>query len=228
MSTIAAITLDLDDTLWPIMPTIHRAEHAVLDWIADHCPKAAVDRQEMERLRQQVAQDQPELAHDFSLMRTAALRAALLPVGYGEAQVEQAFEVFFSARQQVDLFDDAEPALRELTVRYRLAAISNGNAQLDRIGIDHYFEHAVNARQVGRAKPHPAIFETAVQALALSPAQIVHVGDHPHEDIDGAKNAGFKTIWLNRDGNGEHPRADATIGSLSELPVTLQRLQGGT
>ncbi len=226
MTTIAAITFDLDDTLWPIEPTIRRAEQALHDWLCVNCPDLTVAQNEMAQLRQDVINRNPHLAHDFSALRKAALRDVLLPAGYGEPEVDAGFDVFFAARHEVSLFADALEALERLSGRFRLAAISNGNAQLDRVGLASYFEFAVHSRAIGQRKPHPAIFQAASQRLELEPAQILHVGDHPEEDIDGALAAGMHAVWLDRsDDATPHPRATATVNSLQQLEAVINTLK---
>jgi putative hydrolase of the HAD superfamily len=222
---IRAVSLDLDDTLWPVGPAIVEAERALDDWLRAHCPAvaAAWSTQALRELRERIWLDHPQHAHDFTTLRKLSLRAALTPHGYGEDHVEGAFEAFFAARNRVALYDDALPALARLSARWPVATLTNGNADVDRIGIGAHFVARVCARSVGAAKPEPAIFARAAEALGAAPAQIAHVGDDPELDVLGAQRFGMVGVWLNRGGAvWPHPgRPDIEIGSLAELEPAL-------
>lgn len=218
---IKAITLDLDDTLWPIAPVIERAEQALADWLSEHCPEvaAAWPIPEMRRLRERIGADHPALAHDFTRLRILSLTEAFAPFRPEPIWAERAFEVFYAERNRVELYPEAHASLASLAARYPLASLSNGNADLKRCGIDHHFAHAISPREVGAAKPDPRIFAAAAERLGVAPAAIVHVGDDAELDVLGAKAAGFRAVWINRNDQA-WPHAvvpDAIIRTLDEL-----------
>lgn len=224
---IRALTLDLDDTLWPIEPVVLRAEAELDAWLARHCPEvaAAWPIEAMRELRTRVHADNPELAHDFTALRKLSLAHVFEPFGHGEELVERAFEVFYAARNRVELYPDAGPALQRLAGRFPIASLSNGNADLHRIGLGEYFVATVTARTVGVGKPHPRIFERAVACLGLPAAQVAHVGDDPLLDVQGAQRAGLVAVWLNRSGAAwplQRP-PDIEIAELGALEPALER-----
>ncbi|HEY1393753.1 MAG TPA: HAD family hydrolase, partial [Methylibium sp.] len=146
--TIRALTLDLDDTLWPIWPAIERAEAVLHAWLAAHAP-ATAGRYGIAALRElcdAVGRSRGDWAHDLSALRRESLRLALADAGDDPALAEPAFECFFAERQKVDLFDDVLPALERLASRYPLLALSNGNADIARIGLARYFRGSLSAR----------------------------------------------------------------------------------
>jgi FMN hydrolase / 5-amino-6-(5-phospho-D-ribitylamino)uracil phosphatase len=200
--TIQALTLDLDDTLWPIWPTIARAEARLLEWLQVRAPltAAAHDPRSMRQLNAVVARERPDWAHDFSAVRRESIRRALLLSGEDPALAEPAFEVFFAERQRVELFDDVLPALDRLAARWPLVALSNGNADLQRVGLSHYFAAAVSAREFGMAKPAAPIFHAACARVSAAPAAVLHIGDDPAMDVDGALAAGLRAAWVQRPG----------------------------
>ncbi|HRD50347.1 MAG: HAD-IA family hydrolase [Candidatus Competibacter sp.] len=222
---IKAITFDLDDTLWDIWPVVVRAERLLHDWLAERYPRIA-DRftpLELRDLAVDVIAARPEIAHDRTRLRKEALRLAARWSGYAEFDVEGAFAVFFAARNAVELFEDVRPTLERLARRYPLASLSNGNADVRLIGLDDVFAFSLNAIDVGSAKPEPLMFEAARRRLGMRPAEIVHVGDDPDHDVRGGREAGFRTVWVNRI-HREWPggaRADAEIGNLAELEEVL-------
>lgn len=197
---IKAVTLDLDDTLWPIWPTIERAEAALHDWLAVHAPATAtvLDKAQLRALRNAIEVERPDLRHDLSAFRREAIRRALVMGGDDEALVEPAFEVFFAARQQVTLFDDALPALEWLAARYPVVALTNGNADVGRVGLGKFFVGAVSAKDFGVPKPDPRIFHEACRVAGHAPASVLHVGDDWALDVEGAVQAGMQTAFLNR------------------------------
>ena len=210
---IQAITLDLDDTLWPVWPTIRRAEQALVDWLDQHAPQAAAlarNTEAHQALRRQVNAQHPQQAHDLSFLRREAIRALLVQAGHDPNLAEAAFEVFFAERQRVDLFDDAMPALAFWSERWPVVAVSNGNADVHRVGIGAHFHASVSARDVGVAKPDARIFLAAARAAGVPPEAVLHVGDDAHLDAVGALAAGMQVAWVNRAGHA-WPHGDSPV-----------------
>lgn len=230
MQTVMALSLDLDDTLWPIWPIIERAEQCLQDFLLANAPKTAAQfpLPAMRHLREQVAQAHPELAHDFTAQRKISLQHAFRLSGESDALVEPAFEAFFAARNQVSLYEDCLPALTQLASMLPIIALTNGNADLQRTGIGHFFVGCISAKTVGSAKPDVPIFMATSQALGIAPENILHVGDDPWLDVQGAHNAGFQSAWINRT-HAQWPSdilpAQHTITTLSELTHLLARAQ---
>lgn len=199
--TIRAITLDLDDTLWPFAPIGARIERALDDWLRAHSPRTAerFPIPAMRALRDAVFAAHPALHHDVSLLRRMTLEHAFREAGEDPALAEPAYEVFFAARNQVDFYPDALDALARLSARLPLAALSNGNADLERIGVAHHFAFSLAAREHGAAKPEASIFHAACARLGCAPEEVLHVGDHAEMDVLGAARAGLRTAWVHRD-----------------------------
>lgn len=229
---IKAISLDLDDTLWPVWPVIERAEKVLTAWLSVHAPMTAAlfaSPNALQEIRQYmhevVLRNKPEMAHDLGAIRKESIRLALYRAGDDPMLAGAAYEAFFAERNRVEYYDDALPALKLLAARYPLVAISNGNAQLDLVGIAHYFQAAVSAKSVGIAKPDARIFHAAALALGVQPDEILHVGDDAALDVVGALNAGLSAVWLNRqDKLWPHESMQPTleITSLTELTALLQ------
>ncbi len=197
---IRAITLDLDDTLWPVAPVIERAERILHEWCVRNAPKFAhaLPPPEFALYRRSLARELPGMAHDFTALRHEALRRALRHYEEDPELADPAMDVFLAARNEVELYPDAQAALERLAGRYRLAVISNGNADVARIGIGQYFDAVINARGVGHAKPDPRIFAAACTELDVAAASVLHVGDDPDLDVRAAVAAGARSAWLNR------------------------------
>jgi hypothetical protein len=144
LNDVAAICLDLDDTLWPIGPVIARAETTLFEWLAGRYPRVTErhDIASMRRLRERVAEDHPHMRHDLAFLRREALVRHAVEAGYPESLADEGFDRFFTVRNEVEPFADVVPALDALRRGYRLMSLSNGNADLQRIGLAGYFEHA--------------------------------------------------------------------------------------
>ena len=197
-----AISLDLDDTLWPIWPVIERAEAALHAFLLERCPRTAsrYPIAAMRQLREEIAAAHPQFAHDFTRQRKLSLAHALRSAGDDEEHAEDAFIAFYAARNNIEFYPDALPALERLAARWPLAALTNGNADLKRIGIADRFQVFVAARDTGHAKPDAPIFHATCERLGLAPHEVLHVGDDPLLDVVGAQGAGLQACWLNRRG----------------------------
>jgi putative hydrolase of the HAD superfamily len=223
LSRIRAITLDLDDTLWPVWPTIARAEVALQTWFCTHAPATGAlcaDASVLREVRLQLNTDRPDLAHDLSALRLEAIRRVLHRAGDDVALAGPAFEVFFAERQRVEFFADALPALEQLSQRFPVVALSNGNADVHRVGIGAHFKASVSAKDFGVAKPDPCIFHAAAEAAGVDSAAVLHIGDDAHLDGVGALHAGMQLAWLNREAatwNHAPLRPHATVGDLLAL-----------
>ena len=217
-----ALSLDLDDTLWPIWPSIERAEKALDEFLKTNCPRTAQQFpiHRMRRLREQIALEHPQYAHDFTHQRRLSLLRALEHAGDDAAHAEPAFEAFYATRNQVEFYPDALEALARLAAKRPVAALTNGNADLRCIGIDAHFHCFVSAREHGHAKPDAPIFHATCERLGVAPGDVLHVGDDPILDIVGARRAGMRSCWINR----RHerwpaglPRPDLEFATLSGL-----------
>jgi len=225
--TVRAVAFDLDNTLWDVDPVLARAEEQWLQWLRDNCPRIPekLSLDDMRAARMQLAAREPHNAHDFTYLRIASLAEHARECGYDESIADHAFEIFIAARNQLDLFADVRPGLHRLRDRYALATLSNGNADLARIGMADLFSVSLNARGVGAAKPDRRCFERLVADLRLEPQQVIYVGDDPLLDVEAARTAGLATAWMNRTGQtwpaAVRP-ADLDVSDCIELAVQLK------
>lgn len=227
---IKCITFDLDDTLWAVDPVIEQANQTLYSWLQKNAELFVRSHQlsDFPRLRQQVLTRHPEITHSVTLIRLKLLEHGLREAGYPEAQVEalaaQAFEVFLEARNQVTLFEHARSMLQVLRGQgLRIGALSNGNADVNRVGLGDLFDFALNADGVGKEKPDPLMFEQMLASQQLRPEQVIHIGDNPQHDVEGARHVGLWTVWVDLHGrawNGGEP-ADATVGCLRDIPAAV-------
>lgn len=225
MATIKAVLFDLDDTLWPIVPVIKRAENLLYDWLKIHAPAVTerVTIESMRARRQQLMATDPIYQLDLRILRQTVLTEAFQEAGLDVSLVGQAMTVFSKARNEVTPFEDVLPTLERLQDRLILGSISNGVADLEAIGIAHFFQASIAAYRVGSAKPDPAIFHAACEALGIAPEDALYIGDDPLLDVEGAQKAGLRAAWINRADPEParslppHVRPDEIFANLYEL-----------
>jgi HAD superfamily hydrolase (TIGR01549 family) len=116
------------------------------------------------------------------------------------------------------LFDEVPAVLARLRSQgYRLGIISNWPAGLahfcDELGILGYLDCVIVSAEVGYEKPDPRIFQAASLRLLVPPPKILHVGDQPIDDVQGAQAAGFRPVLLAR---AQHP-PDMTVPVIRTL-----------
>lgn len=200
LDKVRAVAFDLDNTLWDVAPVLERAEARLYEWLRQHCPRipASVSVADMRAARELLAREEPHNAHDFTYLRVTALARHARECGYEEEVAQRAFEVFFAARNELDLFADVRPAFERMRPKYKLASFSNGNADLGRVGLAHFFALSLNARLIGVGKPDPRCFERLASDLNLAPDEVIYVGDDPVLDVEAARAVGMHTAWINR------------------------------
>ncbi len=182
---IQLLTFDLDNTLWETESVVIAAEQTLLDWLERHAPlfTQRLDRAARRQVRDAVLAANPELRHRVTALRIAILDQGLRTAGYTDAQANElalaGFEVFLEARHALTFFPHCEPLLEELSRHYQLATISNGNADVRRLGLDKYFKIIISADDVGISKPDAAPFNAALGQAGVEAQQALHIGDHP-------------------------------------------------
>ncbi|MGO2356332.1 MAG: HAD family hydrolase [Marinomonas foliarum] len=231
------ITFDLDNTLWDVSPVITRAEYAMESWFETRFP--GFSRQfpfsVREELKGQVILSNPEIAPNLTAIRLAIYKLALkqfgLPSEEADSVASAALAHFCEWRQKVDLYPHAVGVLESLSQEYSMAVITNGNADVFHpyVGLGQYFDFAVRADQLGVAKPSVDVFSMAAKQAGVDLTDIIHIGDHPVDDVFGASNAGARSVWFNRHGAQRWEdewgaRSHAEVHSLLELPTAIRSL----
>ncbi|RUO37872.1 hypothetical protein CWE15_10950 [Aliidiomarina taiwanensis] len=201
LEPIRILSFDLDDTLYANAPVMAHAEQYLVDYLADKAPALAdITVAQWRELRQQVAAENAELASDMSALRRATFVQELKRRGVAQVETlaDEAMAAFFVVRNQVDIEQDIHTLLGKLAEKYTLIAISNGNADIHRIGIGDYFTAAVRPGPGVRGKPFTDMFELAAEKIQLEhPRHMLHIGDHPVSDVQGALRFGAQALWYN-------------------------------
>ncbi|RUO18759.1 hypothetical protein CWE08_11050 [Aliidiomarina iranensis] len=218
-----AISFDLDDTLYDNKPVMIAAEQHVADFVLAKCPESAkLGVLGWRALRDKIAQQNPELASDMTALRLATLEHGLSKFGVEQpkALAEEAMAEFLIARNRVQIPDAVHQLLAALAARYPLVAVSNGNADIQRIGLGDYFQAAYQPGNGNRGKPFADLFVAASEGLKLNHAsELLHIGDHPVSDVQGALKFGSQALWYvpNKPMAGATWLPHARISQLSAL-----------
>ena len=180
-----------------------RAEEAQQQWLLQHRPGAveAFDHEALLEFKKSVWKRHPHLLHHVSQMRIQMLYELQIAAGYPEEEArsgaKQAFAVFLQERHKVELYEEALDVLEQLAQDYTLGALTNGNADIYKTDAAEYFDFAFLAEDIGASKPHPDMFAAALQQAGVAAENIIHVGDDPEHDIQGARDVGMHTVWMN-------------------------------
>ncbi len=150
-----------------------------------------------------------------------------------EVSQDEAWQIWRRIRKidyGLALFDDTIPALETCRqMGLTVGLISNMNQSGDELagsmGLLPYLDFSITSHEAGAEKPHPVIFERALERAGARPEHAVHVGDQLTSDVAGAANAGINPVLLDRDGNHRRYTAQPRIEELSELPELLERLR---
>jgi HAD superfamily hydrolase (TIGR01549 family) len=166
----------------------------------------------------------PELLHDDTIWHRFT-EEIFIGMGGPEGiasdcatEIEQGWEV----SENFELFEDALPVLDELrAAKLRIGLVSNGIRDLTEFVAHHRLDvdAAVGSRAHGRVKPHPTIFQAALELLGASPEESVMVGDSLEEDVHGAQALGMRAILIDRD--DRHPDIEERLTDLYGLPAAL-------
>ncbi|MDA0271883.1 MAG: HAD family hydrolase [Proteobacteria bacterium] len=226
---IRVIAFDLDDTLWNVHPVIRRAESILADWLEKEVPGYRYEPAKLKPIREMLLGEDPSLGHRLTAFRQQLIEASLmshLDEQSAATYAQGAMEIFLAARNEVEFFEGALETLRDVAQTFQLGAITNGNADIDRLGLNDCFDFAFSAEQVGAPKPAPDLFHAALTHTGCEPAQMVYVGDDPVKDIDAANKVGLHTIWMRSKDNpvkGE-TNPDQTIDDIRALPDAIRKL----
>lgn len=210
LTPVTVLSFDLDDTLYDNKPVIAAAEQAMLQALAQQVPKTTkLDSEFWWQQRLQLAKTNPAIRHDIGRWRLLGIQAGLVSLGLNQDAAADiaamAYEAFLAERTRISLTPEVIRLLSALAQRYKLIAITNGNACINKMGIGALFEFSLQAGPDGRMKPYADLFLAAANRLQVQPKQILHIGDSHRADVMGALNAGCQAAWL------DHHQTDIAV-----------------
>jgi HAD superfamily hydrolase (TIGR01549 family) len=166
----------------------------------------------------------PELLHDESIWHRFTEEIFVGMGGPEAVASECATEVEhgWGVSENFELYEDVLPVLDELRrAELRIAVVSNGIRDLTEFVAHHRLDvdAIVDSRSHGRVKPHPTIFQAALDSLRVPAVDAVMVGDSLEEDFEGARALGMRAILIDRE--ERHPDVDERLTDLYGLPAAL-------
>lgn len=228
---IKSISFDLDDTFWPLMPTILEAEKNSRNWIEKNYPgaMASLTREVSMLLRDELMKEDPTIINRLSELRQKIFLKAGLRSGYSREEstdlARKAFDIFFEGRNKVLFYDGVIETLELLKNNYSLGVITNGNADLEMIGIKDYFDYILTPLELNVHKPDRKMFEAAIEMTNLLPQEICHIGDHAINDVQASLDCGFRAVWFKE--NEGDPDLEIEVPKFSDwrkLPELLEKI----
>lgn len=213
LTEIKAISFDLDDTLYsnnPVMRVIGEKMIAYFSRlpILQKCMSdqhKLLDAQFWSHFRHQAILKQPDLAHDVVQVRLLSYQLGFMSLGLADdiaqQQAQAALDYFIELRSDFTVPDKSIKLLANLSEKYPLIAISNGNVDTKTLALSQYFQHIYHAGwqvdgRLLKQKPAGDMFTVACQQLDIKSSQLLHVGDCGRADIQGALRAGCQAAWL--------------------------------
>ena len=230
--TIKSISFDLDDTLWPLMPNIVEAEKTTNEWIKENFPGTAalLGKKDVIEIRDKLIKEDPNLMNQISDLRKLMFYELNIRAGYGkeesENMAEEAFKIYFKGRNAVTFYEGVIETLELLKNDYSLGVVTNGNADLQVIGIDNLFDYIFSAADLNAHKPDPVMFEAVINRTGLRAEEICHIGDHPINDVKASLDFGMTPIWFNYE-KASFPLEGIEVAEFSDwnsLPDLIKQL----
>jgi putative hydrolase of the HAD superfamily len=204
LKPIQAITFDLDDTLYENTSVIIKAQCSLNELMHNQYPITRhADKDFWIAQQKSIILANPLLKNDVSELRRLSLESGFIELGLSGEELNvatrQCFEHFYFQRSNFTLNRNAHSLLETLSKSLPLVAITNGNVDLQQIGIERYFSACFKASVKSPMKPDKTMFDAAQVHLNIPHENILHVGDNLPKDIYGALKAGYQTAWYAED-----------------------------
>lgn len=180
--------------------------------------------------------------HDQHVTWKIAERLNVVLRGLGRTLPQDVFDRVVADHQAMEieiepnLIEGCSEALADLSSRFPLAIVSDAIVTpgshlrdlLEKHGVKQYFKGFAFSDEVGRSKPHRAMFASAAEQLGVEIPQMIHIGDRDHNDIKGPHALGMKAVLFTaaRDVDKGNTQADAICERYADLPGIIDRLAG--
>ena len=223
---IKAITFDLDDTFWDVKPVLINAEMKTRKFIEDSIGTLEWGSwEDFKLMREKLIIEDASYEFDVGKLRKKLLLMKIQErVSDQEAAnglLEKAFQLFFQERNKVEFFPYVLDEIEKLSQIYELGCLTNGNADIEMIGISKFFKFNISSKDVSANKPSENHFYKARKLLGVSKNEILHIGDHKINDMLGAISYGVEAFWFN-------PNKEIWDLEETEKPLEFSSWQGLT
>jgi putative hydrolase of the HAD superfamily len=215
-TSLSAVLLDLDDTLYPERDFVRGGFRAAAALLAERIPR---DADELFRLF---------LDHFQRGVRGSVFDAVLaeLNVPRDATLIDELVRAYRLHEPQLTLFPEVDRLLKILWPRYGLGILTDGPADVQRrkvkaLDLQHRVEAIVYSDDFGREhwKPSPIPYLELLRRLHVEPSHAVYVGDNPKKDFVGARRLGLQTVRIRRP-NTEHAHVEPQLGFEADHEIT--------
>jgi putative hydrolase of the HAD superfamily len=226
---IAAISFDIDHTLIDFDAVLENSLKKVSQAIASEFV-VHISTTELVAIAAKTAAAYDGDSTDFLEIRRLSFENALRSKRLDTDFTETLFELFIEERFRKTMFmPGAEELLSNISKSIKVAVLSNGNSDPKRLGFDHYFDEIMIGKDLDYKKPHVGAFSKLKEKLDIAdPSHILHIGDSLNDDVKGASEAGFRSVWFNSERKTLNGYASPAheISHLSELlPIIAQNYE---
>lgn len=218
--SLAAISFDIDHTLIDFDAVLENSLIKVSEIIASEF-SVQVSTAELVAMCDETAASYKGDSTDFLKIRKLSFQNVLALKQLDIDFTDALFDLFIEERFRKTIFmPGAEELLSNIPTGLKVTVLSNGNSDPKRLGFAHYFDEILIGKDLQYKKPHIGSFSALRDLLKISdPSQILHIGDSMHDDVQGAKETGFKTVWFNPECKASNGQTDPDheISDLLEL-----------
>jgi len=227
---IKGVMFDFDHTLYDRDATYEKILNSFLTYFADYLRKDVTEEEVLKTI-QTCDRTGVYKAPHWEAIHTDTLDSGIF-------EKAPSYEVYYDGfieknyPQSIVPYDDAVPMLETLRAKgLKLGILTNGpvdyqREKVTRLGLDGYVDVVVVGDELPHAKPHASAFHYVCQRMGCKPEETVYIGDHPINDVDGARKAGLTGVWFRSVGiwlDGIVP-AEHAIEALGELPRLIDEI----
>ncbi len=220
---IKGIVFDLDHTLFDRYKTYEKISYELYEVLKDNL---TVGREELLKLMWEA--DVKKNHYGWDAEDTYARNSGIFKEIPPEGEYERVLTGFF--RYFAEKYDFVDELLTELRKSYKLALITNGpsdrqRAKLKLLGFEDKFDFIYISGEHGIHKPDIYPFEYTAKELGILPCELLYVGDHPVNDVDASRRAGYTPVWVKTLPEwqfDELRHSEYEIDSVKELPEILE------
>lgn len=225
------IVFDLDHTLFDRYATLKKALPV---FYSHYRNKISNDIGQDEFIEKLIEQEKKYIHFDWVRVFGECSRQGLI-VPLSDEEIIEAKRFLFNECWSVAAvkFPFTKPTLEKLKeMGYKLGLITNGPnrvqmKKLEMLELENSFDEIVITGDIGVHKPDPKPFEIMSEKLGIEAEKLIYVGDHPLNDVEGSRRAGYTPVWINATGYWSYPeiaRAPYEIDTVEELPELLEKI----
>lgn len=225
-----AIVFDLDHTLFDRYATLRKTFVAFYEHYRDRIPADMPYEEFIERL---IEIEKYYIYYDwFAVIKECAAQGLLTPMTDDEVKEAVKVVVYKCWPIAAEPFPFTIPTLNRLKeMGYKIGLITNGahdpqTLKIKMLGLEGVFDEIVISGDVGKGKPDPAPFKAFSEKIGIEPKDMMYVGDHPLNDVDGSRRAGYTPVWVKTNGTWffDFDKAPYEVDTVAELPKLLEKI----